>query len=290
MTEKGHLALILLSSSTPDSLGDLLSRALEGIGVRSVIHGPVRNVEEAALAAEKAHCLVGLPVQINRLCLNAPHLRPVSVLLTADYVPQGIAENIRRLWGSAVFTHYGMTESGFGLAVQCQAFEAHHLRDAEFIVEIVDPSSGKPLPDGEWGELALTSLTNEAMPLIRYRTGDITRRVAAPCACGGILPRLDKILGRLANPAQPYPFHALDEALFSLPELLDYRARPLPGGALSLTVDSLSLYSEEFVRQALRRQGLEVSVLELRQEHLPVFSGPEKRNVFSDEQNVFSND
>ena len=281
MTEKGQLALILLSSSTPDSLGDLLSRALTGIGVQGVIHGPVRDVKEAAAAAEKAHCLVGLPVQINRLCLSAPHLRPATVLLTADYVPGGIAENIRRLWGSAVFTHYGMTENGFGLAVQCSAFEAHHLRDTEFILEIVDPSNGEPLPDGEWGELALTSLSNEAMPLIRYRTGDITRRIAAPCACGGILPRLDKVRGRIANITQPYPSHALDEALFSLPELLDYRARLLPGGVLALTIDSLSPYSEESVRQALHRQELEVPALELRHEPLPVFSGPAKRNIFS---------
>jgi phenylacetate-coenzyme A ligase PaaK-like adenylate-forming protein len=131
MTEPGQSALVLLSGNSPDSLGDLLGRALAGIGVSPDIHGPVRERAEAVQAAEKADCIVGLPVQINRLCLSANGLRPKTVLLTADYIPQGIIDNIRNLWGSDVFTHYGMTESGFGLAVQCVAHEALHLRDAE---------------------------------------------------------------------------------------------------------------------------------------------------------------
>jgi hypothetical protein len=179
-----------------------------------------------------------------------------------------------------------MTESGFGLAVQCAAHESHHRRDVEFIAEIIDPASERPLPDGQWGELALTSLLNEAMPLVRYRTGDITRRVTAPCTCGGYLPRLDKIKGRLANIAQPYPIHALDEALFRLPELLDYRARFSGADTLALTMDSLSPYSEEAVRQALSRQGLEPAVLELRHDTLPVFAGPVKRNIPLENENT----
>jgi len=280
MVGPGKTALVLLSGSSPNSLGDLLSRALTGIGVNPIIHGPVREIAAAVRAAEKADSIVGLPVQLNRLCLSTSGLRPETVLLTADYVPQGIIDNIRNLWGSAVFTHYGMTESGFGLAVQCDAHEAQHLRDAEFIVEIVDPVSGQPLPDGQWGELALTSLCNEAMPLIRYRTGDITRRVVEPCPCGGTLPRLDKIKGRVSNIAQRYPIHALDEALFRLPGLLDYRASILRDNGLDLTLDGLSAYSEEELRRVLRLEGLEPHVLKFREETLPVFSGPEKRNVF----------
>jgi len=279
MVRPGQTALVLLSSTSPDSLGDLLSRALTSIGVNPIIHGPVREMAAAVHATEKADCIVGLPVQLNRLCLSASDLRPATVLLTADYVPQGIIDNIRNLWGSAVFTHYGMTECGFGLAVQCDAHEAQHLRDAEFIVETVDPKSGQPLPDGQWGELALTSLCNEAMPLIRYRTGDITRRVVEPCSCGGTLPRLDKIKGRIPSMDQIYSIHALDEALFRLPGLLDYRASILRDDGLDLTLDCLSAYSEEDLRRALRTQGLQPPVLKFRKEALPVFSGPAKRNI-----------
>jgi hypothetical protein len=232
-------------------------------------------------AAQKVDCIIGLPVQINRLCLNASGLRPATVLLTADYIPQGIIDNIRNLWGSEVFTHYGMTESGFGLAVQCKAREAHHLRDAEYIVEIIDPATGQSLPDGQWGELALTSLCNEAMPLVRYRTGDITRRIVEPCPCGGTLPRLDKIKGRVSSLAQKYPIHALDEALFRLPGLLDYRANLLGDNGLDLTLDCLSVYSEEELRRILKAQGLEPPVLKFRKEALPVFPGSVKRNIIS---------
>jgi hypothetical protein len=216
-------------------------------------------------------------------------LRPATVLLTADYVSQGIIDNIRKLWGSAVFTHYGMTESGFGLAVQCHAHEALHLRDAEFIIEIVDPENGEPLPDGQWGELVLTSLCNEAMPLIRYRTGDIARRIVGPCHCGGILPRLDKVKGRISGIAQKYPIHSLDEALFLLPGLLDYRAEILGapgscGDGLELVLDGLSDYSEEDLRGVLRIQGLEPRVLKFRKEALPVFSGTAKRRIIQENE------
>jgi phenylacetate-coenzyme A ligase PaaK-like adenylate-forming protein len=281
MVGPGKTALVLLSGSTPNGLGDLLSRALTSIGVNPIIHGPVREMTAAVDAAGKADCIIGLPVQLNRLCLCASGLRPATVLLTADYIPQGIIDNIQNLWDSAVFTHYGMTECGFGLAVQCHMHEAQHLRDAEFIIEIVDPANGQPLPDGQWGELVLSSLCNEAMPLIRYRTGDITRRITGPCSCGGTLPRLDKFKGRISNIGQKYPIHALDEALFLLPGLLDYRATILSDDELDLTLDSLSAYGGEDLRRVLKTQGLEPPVLKFRKETLPVFSGPAKRNVLS---------
>ncbi|MDR1803172.1 MAG: hypothetical protein LBQ94_06145 [Treponema sp.] len=284
MVGPGKTALVLLSGNTPDSLGDLLGRALTGIGVKPVIHGPVRDMAMALHAANKADCIVGLPVQLNRLCLSANELRPASVLLTADYVPQGIINNIRNLWGSEVFTHYGMTESGFGLAVQCHAHEALHLRDAEFIIEIVDPTSGQSLPNSQWGELVLTSLCNEAMPLIRYRTGDITRRIVEPCPCGGTLNRLDKVRGRISGIAQKYPMYALDDALFFLPGLLDYRANILSDNGLDLTLDGLFDYSEEEIRRTLGTQGLEPPVLEFRKEALPVFEGTAKRSVNANEK------
>ena len=280
MIGPGKTALILLSGNTQDSLGDLLGRALSIIGVTPIIHGPVKETYAAIYAARKADCIIVLPVQLNRLCLSsAAGLRPETVLLTADYIPQGIINNIRNVWGSEVFTHYGMTESGFGLAVQCSAHEAQHLRDAEFIIEIIDPESGKPLPDGQWGELALTSLRNEAMPLIRYRTGDITRRIVRPCSCGGCLPRLDKVMGRISDTGQKYQINALDEALFLLPGLFDYRANILSDNELELILDGLSVYSEDELRRALGTQGLEPPVLKFHNEVLPVFSGPEKRNI-----------
>jgi len=163
--------------------------------------------------------------------------------------------------------------------VQCAAFTGHHLRDPEFIMEIIDPASGQPLPDGQWGELVLTSLCNEAMPLIRYRSGDITRRLTIPCACGGNLARLDRIKGRIDNIFHTYPISILDEALFHLPNLLDYQAQILPDDGLDLRLDSLSVYQESTIRQALECQGLRPPALKLDHAPLPVFNGPAKRNI-----------
>jgi phenylacetate-coenzyme A ligase PaaK-like adenylate-forming protein len=92
-----------------------------------------------------------------------------------------------------------MTETGFGLAVDCRCRDGMHLRDDEFYVEIIDPKTLQPLPDGEMGEIVLTSLKERAMPLIRYRTGDIGTLLTTPCTCGGALPRLGRVEGRLSG-------------------------------------------------------------------------------------------
>jgi phenylacetate-CoA ligase len=92
---------------------------------------------------------------------------------------------------------YGLTEIiGPGVAIECQQRHGLHIFEDHFYPEIIDPSSGEPLGYGEEGELVLTTLTKEAMPLIRYRTRDRTVLHAEPCACGRTLVRMEKVLGR----------------------------------------------------------------------------------------------
>lgn len=85
---------------------------------------------------------------------------------------------------------------GPGVAGECEERTGLHLQEDHFIGEIVDPATGEPLPPGATGELVLTTLTREAFPLIRYRTGDLTRIDPAPCACGRTLARISRCLGR----------------------------------------------------------------------------------------------
>jgi phenylacetate-CoA ligase len=85
---------------------------------------------------------------------------------------------------------------GPGVAGECAERAGLHLQEDHFLGEIVDPGTGDPLPAGATGELVLTTLTREAFPLIRYRTGDLTRLDPAPCACGRTLARLARITGR----------------------------------------------------------------------------------------------
>ena len=92
---------------------------------------------------------------------------------------------------------YGLSEViGPGVSVECEHQCGLHIFEDHFLAEIVDPATGQSLPYGQRGELVLTTLTKEALPVIRYRTGDITALDAAPCACGRTLVRMAKPSGR----------------------------------------------------------------------------------------------
>ncbi len=104
-------------------------------------------------------------------------------------------------WGTRTFEAYGLSEIiGPGVAHGCAA-GALHVNEDHFLPEVIDPASGRVLADGELGELVLTGLTREAVPLLRYRTGDLSRLLPAevPCACGRTLVRMESVRGRLAD-------------------------------------------------------------------------------------------
>lgn len=95
------------------------------------------------------------------------------------------------------YDNYGLSEViGPGVAGECSAQHGMHIFEDHFIAEIVDPKTGKLLPEGECGELVLTTLTKEALPVLRYRTGDITRIYREKCSCGRTTIKMDKPTGR----------------------------------------------------------------------------------------------
>ncbi len=110
---------------------------------------------------------------------------------------EAMRAEIETRWGLSAFDHYGLSEIiGPGVAGECSHRQGLHIYEDHFIPEIIDPTSGDPLPDGETGELVLSCVTKEALPLLRYRTRDRTRLIREPCACGRTLVRMDKVLGR----------------------------------------------------------------------------------------------
>ena len=234
----GDRAAACIGSLSPDGLGRLLEEGLRRLGTEPLLLGAVRDYGEtvSALRAFRPHTIVGLPVQVRRLCLLAPELRPRTVLLSGDYPAESLRETLERIWGCTVFDHYGMTESGLGFAVQCPALEGRHVRGDELEVEILEPGTDRVLPVGEWGEIVFTTLRREAMPLRRYRTGDYGRLLPGVCPCGYAGPRLDKVLGRLTERAKPISIYTLDEALLGWDELYDYAAS-LEGGRLTIVAD-----------------------------------------------------
>ncbi|MHB0856759.1 MAG: phenylacetate--CoA ligase family protein [Anaerolineae bacterium] len=92
---------------------------------------------------------------------------------------------------------YGLSEiMGPGVSGECTCHSGLHINEDHFLAEIIDPASDEPLPYGQAGELVITSLTKEALPVLRYRTGDITRLDPKPCACGRTMVRMEKVSGR----------------------------------------------------------------------------------------------
>ncbi|MDO4502450.1 MAG: phenylacetate--CoA ligase [Coriobacteriia bacterium] len=99
--------------------------------------------------------------------------------------------------GYKVLDVYGLTETmGPGVALECMEQNGLHLAEDHFIAEIIDPATGEVLPDGEWGELVLTTVDREASPVVRYRTRDITRILPGECKCGRTHKRIDRLHGR----------------------------------------------------------------------------------------------
>ncbi len=104
---------------------------------------------------------------------------------------------IENALGVRAFNSFGMSEmSGPGVAFECQEQNGLHLWEDCYIMEIVDPETLEPVPDGEVGELVLTTLDRDAMPLIRYRTRDLTRILPGECPCGRTHRRIDRLKGR----------------------------------------------------------------------------------------------
>ncbi|HOB12072.1 MAG TPA: phenylacetate--CoA ligase [Syntrophomonadaceae bacterium] len=111
------------------------------------------------------------------------------------------SENMRREIETKLqidaFDIYGLSEIvGPGVAIECPAKQGLHLAEDHFIAEIIDPETGQNLPDGSMGELVITTITKEALPMIRYRTRDLTKLDRSVCECGRTHTRMQKVLGR----------------------------------------------------------------------------------------------
>jgi len=266
MVEPGGTVIIFLPGERPDSVGDLLARGLARMGVKAVSWGLVQDIAaaRAEILRHDSPCLVGIPTQILALARATgtqmvPNGRVGSVLLSADYVPRAIQGELEHAWGCRVFTHYGLTETGLGGGVECEAGDGYHLREADLYTEIVHPDTGEPVPDGASGEVVFTTLTRRGMPLLRYRTGDLARLIPEPCPCGTVLRRLGKVRGRLAEALQlqeglSIGMPALDEALFPIAGVLNFTAEITKScglDQLQLCIQACPGIEERVAREAL---------------------------------------
>jgi len=151
--------------------------------------------------------LVCVPTYAVRLVQVAQDMRILpqelslkTVLLTGEPWPEATGEKMEHGFHVKVFDVYGVSEvMGPGISFECEAGTGLHISEDHFIAEIVDPRTDKVLPDGEEGELVLTTITKEAFPLLRFRTGDLTVLDRSPCVCGRTFAKMKKVVGRVDN-------------------------------------------------------------------------------------------
>ncbi|MEG0071668.1 MAG: phenylacetate--CoA ligase [Raoultibacter sp.] len=126
------------------------------------------------------------------------HDFPLSAgIMGAEPYSEGMRAEIQDKLGIRVHDIYGLSEiMGPGVACECERQNGLHVCEDQFIVEIVDPATLEPVPDGQWGEVVITTLVKECSPLVRYRTRDISRIVPGTCECGRTFRRIDRITGR----------------------------------------------------------------------------------------------
>ncbi len=124
-----------------------------------------------------------------------PHLK--TLIIGAEPHSDEQRRRIEQMLGVKAYNSFGMSEMcGPGVAFECMEQNGLHIWEDYYIVEIVDPVTLEPVPEGEVGELVLTTINREAMPLLRYRTRDLTRILPGDCPCGRHHKRLDRMKGR----------------------------------------------------------------------------------------------
>jgi phenylacetate-CoA ligase len=117
--------------------------------------------------------------------------------LGAEPHSEKMRRKIEEFYGFKSFNSYGLSEmNGPGMAFECPEQNGMHIWEDNYIVEIIDPVTQKPVPDGEEGELVTTTLVRDGMPILRYRTKDLTRIIPGPCPCGRTHRRIERIKGR----------------------------------------------------------------------------------------------
>lgn len=240
--------LVFLQNSQGRGIGSILAQSLNAFGMQGWT-ADLQDSTDDILRATVEHRInvwFGDAITIyraTRVLEKQADLRSLGmqcIFITMSNIPQSMIDYLHSAWGCRVSTHYGLTESGWGLAVDCDVCPGYHYDELDHIVEVVDPETGGPVPEGREGEVVLTNISRDCMPLIRYRTGDIATLTRS--VCGSHLMTLGHIRRRKEGATEyngHYIYPALfDEVLFSTDGLLDYRIF-LEGGRISLDVEVL---------------------------------------------------
>ena len=176
----------------------------EKLGAMTVPMGPgntdkqlqmMMDLKTTVLTATSSYALL-LAEEINKRGLRDKiHLK--KGVFGSERWSKKMREYIRNELGVELYDIYGLTEIyGPGIGITCEKEQGIHYWDDYVYIEIINPETGEPVPDGETGEIVITTLVKEGAPLLRFRTHDLSRIIPEKCSCGRLYPRLDTIGGR----------------------------------------------------------------------------------------------
>ncbi|MBI0583325.1 MAG: AMP-binding protein [Methanomassiliicoccus sp.] len=235
MSGKDNLQIMFPAVSAWDP-GLMLDGACKVAGLNSTVCSSVDVDEQIRTMRENdTKVMIGLTSFLYRITLLARDRYDLkgfgmkAIICSAEPLPEAMRREMRAAWGCKILSQYGMTEMGLATAIECEAADGLHMNEADFLAEVIDPQTGKHLPDRTPGELVFTSLSMEGTPLIRYRTRDISFLIEPPCNCDFVtIGKMGKVQGRMDAQTKigygqkifPVLF---DEVLLSISGVMSYR-------------------------------------------------------------------
>jgi phenylacetate-CoA ligase len=178
----------------------------EKVGVLVIPAGPGNTKRQIALMQDfktttlhltPSYALYLASVMSNEGLVPGRDLSLRRAYMGSEPYSEETRNKIEKFFGIDVYNSYGLSEmNGPGVAFECMEKDGMHLWEDNFILEIIDPDTGEKVPEGEKGELVLTTLCREAMPILRYRTRDIVMIIPGKCKCGRTHRRISRIIGR----------------------------------------------------------------------------------------------
>jgi phenylacetate-CoA ligase len=182
----------------------------------------MQDMESTVICATSSYALL-LAEEIQKRGIR-DKIKLKKGVIGSERWSQKMRDRIANELGIELYDIYGLTEIyGPGIGINCEHNTGMHYWDDYLYIEIIDPQTGENVPDGEYGEIVITTLVKEGAPLIRYRTHDLSRIIPGTCPCGRTYPRLDTIMGRTDDMMKfrgvnVFPSQ-IEEVLASFPEI-----------------------------------------------------------------------
>lgn len=234
MSGQDNLQIMFPAVSAWDP-GLMLEGACKVAGLRAKVCSSVDVDEQIRTMKEQdTKVMIGLTSFLYRITVLAKDKHDLrsfgmkAIICSAEPLSEAMRREMRSAWGCKILSQYGMTEMGLATAIECEAADGLHMDEADYLAEVIDPVTGKHLPERAQGELVFTSLSMQGSPLLRYRTRDLSFLIEPPCHCDFVtIGRMGKVQGRMDAQTKigygqkifPVLF---DEVLLPIPGVLGY--------------------------------------------------------------------